>query len=80
MLLLGNSIRRGYDKYVKEALKDCCEVYYPLENCRFIQYMLRNLHEWKNELGLDDDVDVIHWNAGLWDTLVLFVERSGLVG
>ena len=72
VLLIGDSIRQGYDSYVKYALKDTCEVYYPKENCRFAQYVLRNLHDWKNELKLDDNVDVVHWNAGLWDTLELF--------
>ena len=72
ILLMGDSIRMGYDKYVQYALKDTCEVYYPQENCRFAQYALRQLGDWKNELNLGDDVDVIHWNVGLWDTLVLY--------
>lgn len=72
VLLIGDSIRQVYDSYVKYALKDTCEVYYPNDNCRFAQYVLRHLHDWKNELKLDDNVDVVHWNAGLWDTLELF--------
>ena len=28
VLLLGDSIRMGYDEYVKELLQDTCEVYY----------------------------------------------------
>ena len=31
-------------------------------------YVLRFLHYWKAELKIDN-VDAIHWNAGLWDTL-----------
>ena len=31
----------GYDKYVKEALAGAAEVYYPEENCRFAEYVLR---------------------------------------
>ena len=72
ILLIGDSIRGGYDKYVKYALKDICEVYYPRDNCRFAQYVLRHLSDWKNECSLGDDVDVVHWNVGLWDTLVLY--------
>ncbi len=34
--------------------------------------MLRHISDWKEELKLGDDVDVVHWNAGLWDTLVLY--------
>lgn len=72
VLLIGDSIRMGYDKYVKYELKDTCEVYYPNDNCRFAQYVLRHISDWKAELALGDDVDVVHWNTGLWDTLVLY--------
>ena len=73
ILLIGDSIRMGYDKYVKEALKDSAEVYYPEENCRFAEYVLRYAHEWKKKLGCPDDPDLVHWNAGLWDALELSV-------
>lgn len=67
IILLGDSIRMGYDKYVKEALADTAEVYYPAENCRFAQYMLRFLHAWKETNSWPEDADLVHWNAGLWD-------------
>ena len=41
IVLIGDSIRMGYDKYVKEALDGVADVYYPGENCRFAQYTLR---------------------------------------
>ena len=72
IVLIGDSIRMGYDKYVKEALADACEVYYPDENCRYAENVLRYAHEWKNKMGASDDVDLVHWNAGLWDVLELF--------
>ncbi len=72
VLLIGDSIRQGYDKYVKQVLADSCEVYYPKENCRFAQFVLRHLSDWKKELNLGDDVDAVHWNTGLWDTLVQY--------
>ena len=72
VLLIGDSIRQGYDKYVKKALADSCEVYYPNENCRFAQFVLRHLSDWKREFNLGDDVDAVHWNTGLWDTLVQY--------
>ncbi len=72
VVLMGDSIRMGYDKYVKEALLDTAEVYYPSENCRFAEYMLRYAHVWKEEGKWPDDVDLVHWNAGLWDVLELF--------
>ena len=72
IVLIGDSIRMGYDKYVKEALEGVCEVFYPEENCKFAEYVLRFVHEWKNNGGWGDDVDLVHWNAGLWDALELF--------
>ncbi len=62
----------GYDKYVKKALSGVTEVYYPLENCRFAENVLRFLHEWKKSGEWGDDVDLVHWNAGLWDVLELY--------
>ena len=72
IVLLGDSIRMGYDKYIKDALKNTAEVYYPEENCRFAAYILRYAHEWKSAGKWGDDVDLVHWNAGLWDALELF--------
>ena len=66
IVLLGDSIRMGYDKYVKEALAGSAEVFYPKENCKFALNILRCIVEWKRE-GWGDDVDLVHWNAGLWD-------------
>lgn len=70
ILLIGDSIRKGYDKYVRMSFEGEAEVYYPEENCRFAAYVTRNLHEWKKNLGIED-IDLIHWNAGLWDDLIL---------
>ena len=72
VVLIGDSIRMGYDKYVKEALDGVAEVFYPPENCRFAEYVLRYAHEWKTNGEWGDDVDLVHWNAGLWDALELF--------
>lgn len=72
IVLIGDSIRMGYDKYVKDALSKVAEVYYPQENCRFAEYVLRYAHEWKASGKWGDDVDLVHWNAGLWDALELF--------
>ena len=72
VILIGDSIRMSYDKYVKEALADVAEVYYPEENCRFAEYVLRYAHEWKSKLKWPSDIDLVHWNAGLWDVLELY--------
>ena len=76
IVLLGDSIRMGYDKYVKEALSDVAEVYYPDENCRFAANLLRFVHDWKRKGSWPDDVDLVHWNAGAWDVLKMFGEDT----
>lgn len=74
VLLLGDSIRRGYDEAVKKTLEGTANVYFPAENCRFAAYLLRNLHEYGSLSDGCDKIDVLHWNAGLWDCLRLFGE------
>ena len=74
ILLIGDSIRLGYDKYVKDALDGVAEVYYPNDSARFSQYTLRYLSDWKVENGWDADIDLVHWNTGLWDVLEMYGE------
>ena len=73
ILLLGDSIRIGYDKSVKKSLEGIANVYFPEDNTRFASYLLRYLTEY-DRLIKDGTVDVLHWNAGLWDTLRLLGE------
>lgn len=72
IVLIGDSIRVGYDKYVKQALAGEAEVLYSNDSGRFAQYVLRTANEWKREGQWGDDVDLVHWNAGLWDTLRMY--------
>ena len=72
VVLMGDSIRMGYDKYVKEALGGVAEVYYPKDNCKYAQNVLRMAHSWKKEFDCGDDVDLVHWNAGHWDNIELY--------
>ena len=70
ILLLGDSIRLGYERYVGEMLKDVATVYTPGDvNGGMAQFVLRWVHEWKRKGAFPDDMDVVHWNAGLWDVL-----------
>jgi hypothetical protein len=65
VLLLGDSIRMGYDDYVKEALDGKCEVVYDAEdNGRFAAYTLWQANQMFNHHG---HFDVVHWNNGYWD-------------
>lgn len=74
VLLIGDSIRMGYDKAVKTALEGRANVVFTEDNCQFARYVLRYFHEWFS--GIDGkDFDVIHWNAGLHDVLRLFGEE-----
>ena len=70
VVLLGDSIRMiGYGTKVPELLGEGYEVFQPKENCRFVKYTLRMLHDLRNEIA---GADVIHWNNGLWDLCRLF--------
>lgn len=73
VLLIGDSIRMGYDKAVRKSLEPYAAVYFPEENCRFAAYLLRYIHGYK-KLIPEGTVDVIHWNAGLWDCLRILGE------
>ena len=74
IILIGDSIRMGYDKYVKDALCGIAEVYYPDDSARFSEYTLRYLSDWKHDNGWGDDIDLVHWNTGLWDVLEMYGE------
>lgn len=79
--LIGDSIRYnvpgGYGAYVKEALEGKAKVLQPNDNCRFTLYTFRHLRNWLNGMG-PEDVDIIHWNNGLWD-VVLFEDGERLI-
>ena len=74
LLLLGDSIRMGYQDAVKEKLTGKMNVFFPDDNGRFAQYTLRTLGDWAARLSLPE-IHVVHWNNGLWDTLHLPVSR-----
>ncbi len=64
ILLLGDSITLGYQKYVKELLEGKCEVVYSDDNGRFVQYSYWLLNQfYKNE----GHFDIVHFNNGYWD-------------
>jgi len=65
VLLLGDSIRMGYDEYVRDILKDKCEVYCDeTDNGRFAAYTLWQANQLFRKYG---QFDVVHWNNGYWD-------------
>ena len=74
--LIGDSIRfgatgsPGYGVFVTEKLAGEAEVYAPKVNCAFCQHTFRYLHEWAASAP-KEEIDVVHWNNGLWDVLRL---------
>ena len=72
IILFGDSIRLGYENYIKDSLEGIAEVYKAKDTCAFSQYMLRWVNEWKLKEGYPDDIDLVHWNVGLWDVLRIF--------
>lgn len=67
--LLGDSIRQQYWPRVKELLGEGFEVWSPVENCRFAQYTLRGLFDWRENMK---GSDIVHFNCGHWDLTHLF--------
>ncbi len=67
--LIGDSVRQGYDRYVKAAFEGIIDISYPAENSMYSVHVLRWLNMYKKQYFPDDCPDCVHWNAGLWDTL-----------
>ena len=72
VVLIGDSVRMGYEKYVKESLREKVEIFSPKDNCKFAQNILRYLCEWVQEWKVGEEIELVHWNAGLWDVLHLY--------
>lgn len=66
VILIGDSIRLGYQERVKELLGEDVKVYSPDENCRYTKYTLWGMFSWMEGWG-NPTPDVIHWNTGIWD-------------
>ncbi len=69
VLLIGDSIRLFYRHEVAKQLGEEYNVYSPKDNCRFAGYVLNSLRWWLQEFPTPD---IIHFNAGLWDTAILY--------
>ena len=70
VVLLGDSIRLiGYGSRVPALLGDGYSVWQPEDNCRFAQYLLRMLFDYREDI---EGADIIHFNVGHWDLCHLF--------
>src|ERR1051325_2358326 len=63
VVLIGDSIRGGYQKVVIKELADVALVWSPESNCRHTVEVLVNLHPWI----LQRQPDLVHINCGLHD-------------
>ena len=61
VILIGDSIRIGYQDTVKEELKQVAEVVFPKDNCRHSQNIIDNHLQWI----VKEKPDIVHINAGL---------------
>ena len=69
LLLIGDSIRMNYDRYVRQALEGRAAVLSPDENACFAAYTYYSVGDWEHRYRFGEDGDVIHWNAGLHDVI-----------
>ncbi len=67
VFLIGDSIRKGYCKTVKNEMADVAEVFYVDDNCRNTQYVITRLEMWKNMFDDPSSVNIVHFNCGHWD-------------
>lgn len=66
VILIGDSIRLGYQGMVADLLGPKVKVFAPAENCRYAKFTLWGMFSWMGEFGYPK-VDVAHFNAGIWD-------------
>lgn len=64
VMLLGDSLRMGYQPVVRKMLEGKAEVNGPEENGRWAGYTLNSFRFWIPSMPAPD---IIHWNNGLWD-------------
>lgn len=69
VFLIGDSIRIGYDQYVRELMQDAAQVYWSDDNARFVAYTYRMVPEWASNDCDPATIDIVHWNVGMWDAL-----------
>jgi lysophospholipase L1-like esterase len=67
VVLIGDSIRIGYQPYVIENLKGFAQIWVPDENGRTTDNIIYNLNNWVRK----QNPDILHINAGLHDIRTL---------
>lgn len=67
VVLLGDSIRMGYEPFVVKELAGIANVWSPNENCRTTDTIIYNLNSWIKK----QSPDLVHINPGLHDVRTL---------
>ncbi len=69
VLLVGDSISKGYREFVKEKLEPKWHVFFPETITTFSTYFLRYIQEFAEGMKIGSNVDVVYFNTGLWDVI-----------
>ena len=72
IVLIGDSIRIGYQPFVIEKLKEA-DVWGPEENCRHSVWALDNFHAWV----VEQSPDILHVNFGIHDSSIYGIYADG---
>lgn len=69
VLLMGDSISKGYREYVFNSMIGKADIYFPEGITTFSTHMLRYMQEFAEKMSIGSNIDVVYFNAGLWDVL-----------
>jgi len=72
VVLIGDSIRSGYQPYVKKYLSGQAEIWGPKQNGGTSSNVVKNLDTWV----IKQDPDIVHINAGLHDLQSLYFDSG----
>lgn len=75
VIIIGDSIRMGYQATVREQLKDIANVWAPAENGGNSKNVLAHLDEWI----ISRSPDLVHVNCGLHDLMKAFDRKQAAV-
>lgn len=69
IIFYGDSISKGYRELVWKKIFSKYDVYFPEGITTFSTHLLRYAKEYAENLRLGSNIDLVYFNAGLWDVL-----------
>ena len=72
VLLLGDSISLGYRNLLRQELSEYCKIMFPREQGKGITDLYRMIYEWDRDIVNGNRVNLVYWNAGLWDVVRIY--------